>query len=407
MAKEVLIVGGGVAGLTAALELAQMNLRTTIIEKENFPGGHAIRFTCKATEACVKCGACVVEEKLKCALAHPDITIQTGSKVCKVEKSGAFSVTFESSPVVIDPQKCNNCGVCFQKCPFDAIDRGSSAHQSPWYALNREKCRYILDGSCTLCQAECPEKAISLDEQKATHTASADAVLIATGFQAFDPIDKPYGYGRFPNVITNLELEQLLRRKGAVLRPSDDQIPERIAFIQCVGSRDAKLGHLWCSKVCCASALRMARLIKKRRPETDLTVFYMDIQTYGKDFDLFYDESKEEIHFQRAIPADIYPDKEDQLLVTFFDPSTRKSRQEQFDLVVLSVGLLPGPDNPNLGDIFGLNVSGDGFLYNSDERNVDGVFVTGTARGPMSIAESIANAGQAAWQVYCHLNPRV
>ena len=407
MAKDVLIVGGGVAGLTAALELADMNMRTTVIEKDNFPGGHAIRFTCKAAEACVKCGACMVEEKLKFALAHPDITIQAGSKVSRVEKNGSFAVTIESTPVVIDPQKCNNCGVCYQKCPFDAIDRGSSVHHSPWYALNREKCRYILDGSCTLCQDECPEKAITLDKQTTTHTASADAVVVATGFQSFNPVDKPYGYGHFPNVITNLELEHLLRRKGAVLRPSDGMPPERIAFIQCVGSRDAKLGHLWCSKVCCGSAIRMARLIKKRRPETALTVFYMDIQTYGKDFDRFYAETQEEIHFQRAIPADIYPDEEDRLQVTFFDQSNRKSRLEPFDLVVLSVGLLPGSDNPNLGEIFGLNVTGDGFLSDSDERTVNGVFVTGAARGPMSIAESIATAGQVAWQVYCHLNPRV
>ena len=151
----------------------------------------------------------------------------------------------------------------------------------------------------------------------------------------------------------------------------------------------------------------MARLIKKRCPETDLTVFYMDIQTYGKDFDRFYTDSQAEIHFQRAIPADIYPGKKDGLMVTFFDSSTRESRQEQFDLVVLSIGLTPGSDNTDLAETFGLNADDDGFFDNADMRSENGVFVTGASLGPMSIAESIANAGQAAWQVCRHLNSQV
>ena len=404
MTNDVLIVGGGVAGLTAAIELAQLNLRATVVEKGDFPGGHAIRFTCKATNACVKCGACMAEEKLKTAVSHPGITILPGSRVREIAKDGRFSTTIETSPRFIDPVRCSNCGICFDKCPFGAIQRGFSAHHLPWYALSREKCRYVLDGSCTVCRDACPERAISLDKQAANHTVEADAVIIATGFQAFDPIDKPYGYDRFPNVVTNLELERILRRQGRVKRPSDGKIPGRIAFIQCVGSRDAKLGHLWCSKVCCGSALRMARLIKKRQPDTALTVFYMDIQTFGKDFKPFYDEAREEIQFQRAIPADIFPDEDDGLRVTYFDQPNRESRQEQFDLVSLSVGLLPGPDTAEIAQIFGLSVADNGFLDYEHAQADSGVFVVGTAREPMSIAETVAGAGQIAWQVHRYLN---
>jgi heterodisulfide reductase subunit A len=399
--KNVLIVGGGIAGLSAARKLADSGIHVDVVEKSSFPGGHAVQFSCKATEQCVKCGACVVEEALETVVQHPEIKVWLNSRIQTAEKfNGRFSVTLEKKPAYIDPEKCTNCGICFEKCPAPgAVLRGYSKSHVPFYAVCEDHCLFFKDKSCSLCQDECPEHAITLDQQEASHVCEADAIILATGFQAFDPESKPYGYKLFENVITNLDMERMLRQESIPLRPSDRQPPKQIAFIQCVGSRDAKLGHLWCSKVCCGSALRMARLIKMRQPETDITFFYMDVQTFGKDFQRFYEAVQTDIRMIRAIPGDIFKAEADQLRVTFLDSAAHETREELFDLVVLSVGLTPGKDNESLAKLFSLNPSGSGFL----DHDGDGIFTAGTARGPMSIAESVADAGRAVWNTLKYL----
>ncbi len=332
--KNVLVLGGGVAGLSAALELASLDIGVDLVEKADDLGGHAREFSCKAVGKCVKCGACVVEEKLRNVILHPKIRVLRNSQVEKVTKSdGRFSVTLQRR------------------------------HENA-----------------------------SLD-------CEADAVILATGFKAFDPESKPYGYRLFENVITNLELEQMLKYEIQVSRPTDFKEPERIAFVQCVGSRDAKLNHLWCSKICCGSALRMARRIKAIQPETDITFFYIDVQTFGKDFQTFYEDVQKDVRMIRAIPGDIFKTEDDRLRVIFFDTTSNESAEELFDLVVLSVGLTPGEDTKPLAELFQLEMAESGFINPSK----DGVFVAGTAQGPMSIAESVASAGHAVWGAVAYL----
>jgi heterodisulfide reductase subunit A len=338
--KTVLVVGGGIAGLAAASKLAAADVRAVLVEKSAFLGGHAVQYACKATDACVKCGACVVEEKRRRAHRDPRIEVAAASRVIDASRNGAGG-----HRVVIEKQ---------------------TDGESP-----REK------------------------------TLQADAVIIATGFKPFDPADKPYGHPHFDNVLTHLELDRILREKHLPFRPSDERLPQKIAFVQCVGSRDAKLGHLWCSKVCCASALRMARLIKFRRPETDITIFYIDIQTFGKEFDPYFRLLKKELHLARALPADIFRTAEDRLRVVYFNPGEDQSREDLFDMVVLAVGITPSDDNRSLADLFQLTPAESGFLEGSDEN---GVFVAGTAGGPMSIAESVSSAGRAAQRAVTYLH---
>ena len=298
--------------------------------------------------------------------------------------------------------------MCLDRCPVDtAILQGFSKSNQPFYAINTKKCLYFKDQSCTLCKDECPETAIDLDNNASEHTIKTDVVLITTGFQPFDPREKPYGFGRFKNVVTGLELESMLKRSGGAKKPSDNKLPDKIAFVQCVGSRDAKLNHLWCSKVCCGSALRMARLIKERQPETEITFFYIDVQTFGKDFEQFYREAQEDIRMIRAIPGDFYEMDDQRLKVNFVNNPTHETMEEIFDLVVLSVGITPCEDIGTMSRMFKIGPDEFGFLKSHDKGisvSKNGVFTAGTVQGPMSIPETIAGVGSAVWKIIKYID---
>ncbi len=231
-------------------------------------------------------------------------------------------------------------------------------------------------------------------------------MLIATGFTAFDPSPKPYGYGKMPDVITTLEAERILKRQSVLKRPSNGMAPEKIAFIQCVGSRDHQLGHNWCSKICCGSALRMARLIQHRSPSVEVTIFYIDVQTFGRDFESFYAQSRSQIRMVRAIPGDIFPAENNRLRVAYFDPRKAEAAEALFDMVLLATAITPGDDNRLLAEMTGLPLGDTGFFLPQDAARGDriqGFFTAGTALGPMSISESIASAQEAVAAVLAFL----
>jgi heterodisulfide reductase subunit A len=398
--KRVLIIGGGVAGLSAALELARFGIQSAIVEKSPFAGGHGIQFACKATDRCVKCGACVVEEKLREVCANPEIRLLAATEVISIEKKNRFSVMLRRSPVSIDPAACNDCGACYTACPEGAVQQGFSAAHNPFYGVTENRCSRSKGSSCTICRDACPQEAIAFAPEPAVEETAADAVIAAFGFTPFVPTDKPYGYGMFDDVVTNLELERMLRRQGRPLRPSNDTLPDKIAFIQCVGSRDARRGHLWCSKICCGSALRLAGLIRHRHPQIEVTVFYIDIQTFGKDFDTVYPKHQADLRFVRAIPGDILPAQSGRLNVVYATDGSHEGREEEFDLVSLSVGITPCAGAEKTLSALGIDPPENGFPGAS---RYPGVFLAGAAAGPMSIAESVADAGRSAMEAAAFL----
>jgi len=333
--KNVLVIGGGVSGLAAALELAEQEIGVDLIEKTESPGGHAARFSCKASGECVKCGACIVVEKLKKSSLNSNIRIHTGCKIKKIENNGTIKT---------------------------------------W-----------------------------VDKEGSETSFESDAAIIASGFKPFDPVNKPFGYKRFNNVITNIDLEEMLKLEDDIVRPSDKRPPKSIAFIQCVGSRDESLNHLWCSHVCCGSALRVAKKIKSLTPETEITFFYIDVQTFGKDFQKFYDAVKQEIRMVRSIPGDILISDNDCPQITFFDPEKNYSIDEIFEMVVLSIGITPGEDNKSLSELVDIKLDDSGF-FTSGENSSTGIFTAGTSRGPMSIEDAVLDGGRAALEAIKYID---
>ena len=399
--KHVTVIGGGVAGLSAALALSQFDLNVDVIESSPFLGGHAIRLACKATETCVKCGACIVEEKLLQALQNPRIQMFTNARVEKLRQDHGYHYNRLQIPHRIDPDRCTFCGQCLDLCPRGAIRTGTSSGHKPFFTLDPQLCLNAQDPDCRACQEGCPENAIHLDQKATQQACQSDAVILATGFTPFDPEIKPYGYRRFKNVITTLELEERMRRLTGPLKTTDGKEIQNIAFIQCVGSRDAKLNHLWCSRICCGSSLRLARLIEWRQPNTSVTVFYIDIQNFGKKFDQLYHKAQDQFSFQRSIPADIFERNDGLLQVSYADSQTQAGQDATFDMVVLAIGLCPPKPLSDEENSIERRTDDDGFIHVPETST--GIFAAGAATGPMGITESVASAERAAWSTIRYL----
>jgi len=409
-AKQVLVIGGGIAGLSSAWELARLKVNVLLVEKSGFLGGHAIQFCCKATDKCQKCGACATQKRLKEVLQEPGVRVHLKSELKEVIKDARFRVTINRRPILIDPQKCTNCGICLEKCPAGAVKRGHSGRNTCLYEIDENECLYFKDRDCTICRDECPEGAINLDQQELSEAVQeVDAIIVASGFTPYNPIEKTrFGYGINKNLITGLELERMLRQKGRVLRPSDHQVPQKVAFIQCVGSRDPQLKHVFCSQVCCPYALRMARVIRHRSPETKVSVFYMDIQTFGNDFPRFYRECESDLRMIRCMPGHIFQGDNDRLILRYVDEKDGGPVKEVFDLVVLSIGIMPGETNKRVAELLGLRLDENGFFavsngFKRTSTNQEGIFLAGTSQGPKSILDSMAHAGHAAREVARYL----
>lgn len=401
--KHVVVVGAGVAGMTAAVELARAGVKVTMFEKTPFLGGHAIQLSCKATDTCVKCGACVAEEKLLQVTQQSNVHVLAGTEIGTISGRGPYHLTYQVHSPLVNADQCNGCGACFQKCPVPGtILLGHTTRVGAYVAIRRELCRYFENAACMLCQDACPQGAIKLSDQAQSAELDADAIVMATGFAPYNPNDKPYGYGRFQNVITSLDAERLLREHTVMKRPSDGRVARRIAFIQCVGSRDSQLGHTWCSKICCGSSLRMARLIQSRQNDCRITFFYIDVQTFGKDFRPFFTRIKDNMVMIRALPGDIIKTEQDALKAYFFDPDTHTSTETLFDIVVLSVGLLPPKGNNHNAVLLNWPLENTGFMSSHDNpqnKAPAGIFTAGTAMGPMSIAESVSSAEKSAFDI--------
>ena len=415
--KRALVIGGGIAGIQSALDLGDAGFHVHLVEKTASIGGKMAQLS--RTFPTEDCSACILSPKMADVPANPNIDLMTYTEVEKIDGYlGAFEVTVVKRPRYVDPQKCSACGLCEDTCPVSVPDEyevGLTSRKAIYVpfgfavpntnVIDESVCLRLTRGGdvCGLCMKACPQDAISFDDKPERETFTVDVIVVATGYETFDAAEKAvYGYGRFENVVTALQMERMIvhAAEGAPIRP----IKGRVAFIQCVGSRDEQVGNEYCSRVCCMYASKLSQLLKRSDPSRDVYVFYTDLRAFGKGFEEYYKRAQEAgVKFVRGRPAEFTEDPvTKKVTIKVEDTLSRKLIESEFDLVVLSVGMVPNPGTAKIAEMLKLTESPDGFLQEAHPkfRPVDtlteGVFLAGTVQGPKDIPDTVAQASAAA-----------
>lgn len=403
--KRVLVVGGGVAGAAAAERLAHTGADVTLVERQPLIGGHVADMGCKAAEVCLRCNVCVAVDIFKSVLGSPRVRVMTRSRLVALESNGVaapYRAVVATDPGFIRLNRCTACGACVKVCPRGCLQVLFSAVYGGKPVMRMDTCLRTRGKTCARCADACPVNAIQLNEKPRQQTVETDAVVVASGYQPYDPaIDASFGYGAVANVITGVEAERQLA-DHPFTRPSDGQAPRRVAFIQCVGSRSEHAHRRpedtdYCSAVCCAYALRMARRLLHEAPETAITVFYMDLQNFGKDFNAFLQAVQPRLTLIRSRPYEVTAGPGETVKVGYENQAQGKTAFAEFDLVVLSVGMRPSSDAGALAERLRLPVDEQGFLgikgaAGLAETHRPRVFLAGACEAPKDIAASISQA---------------
>ena len=419
---SVLVVGGGVAGLEAALDLADKGYKVYLVERLPTIGGNmALLYKVFPTN---DCAICILAPKTAFANVHENIDLLTNSEVTSMNGYvGDFGVVVTQRPRYINEKKCTGCGMCIEKCPIKVLDNEYSAgmgYRKAVYipydqaipkkaTIDAEHCLYLKKGKCGLCEKVCPTDAIDFEQQPKEIELKVGAIVVATGFKEYDPTEKrEYGYRRYGNIITQFQLARLLDidgpTHGKLLRPTDGKEPKSIAMIQCVGSRDENANR-YCSSICCMYALKHVQIIKEMvLPDTEIYICYIDMRTTGKGFEEYYKRTRDlGVTFIRGRPSEIVENTETKnLIFNVEDPDIDQLLKLEVDLVVFSCATVPSAGTENLSQILGINLDENGFFKEVHpklrpvETNVRGIYICGSAQGPKDIPDSIVQAKAAA-----------
>ena len=422
-----LVVGGGIAGIQAALEIADAGYSVYLVEREPSIGGPMSQFD--KTFPTLDCAACILTPRMVSAGGHPNITLMTWSEVTRVDGYvGNFTVTVRKKARYINTELCTGCGICQEKCPKKVVDEVYEAglgYRKAVYTpfpqavpkfpvIDKPNCTYFQKGTCKACEKFCPTNAIDFNQEDEYVTLQVGNIIIATGYELFDPRRvTQYGYGRLANVFTSLEFERLSNSAGPtngniVLRDGVST-PKAVGIIHCVGSRDRNYNN-YCSAICCMQGLKFAHLVKERTGATVYN-FYIDMRTAAKAYDEFYQRVLEEgTLFVRGKVAEVtdaarLPGEEGKLIIQVEDTLVGKQRRIPVDMVVLSVGLEPRHDAKEVAKLFGISCSADGWYIEKHPKldpvatMTEGVFIAGCVSGPKDIPASVSQGAAASARV--------
>ena len=422
MHNRVLVVGGGIAGIQASLDLANRGIKVYLVEELPSIGGRMAQLD--KTFPTLDCSICILAPKMIECLRHPNINLLTYSKVTEVKgEIGNFTAKIMKEPRYVDMEKCTGCGTCTEKCPvkvpneFDMNLGSRKAIYLPFKqavplvaTIDPNNCLYFTKGVCQICRKLCPSSAINFEQKPEEMVVNVSSIIVATGFDIFDPlVMSEYGYSRYKNVIHSMEFERIICASGPtgghLVRPSDGKEPKSVAFIQCVGSRSQAGKIPYCSSVCCVYATKESILIKEHAPETEVYVLYIDLRAIGKGFQEFVDKSKKEygVEYIKAHPGEISEDPiSKNLQINYEDSQSSEMKRLTVDMVILCPALIPKKDNKKIAEIMGLELDKDGFFKSRDEltapidSNIPGIYVCGYCQSPKDIPESVAQASGAA-----------
>jgi heterodisulfide reductase subunit A len=426
--RRAVVIGGGIAGIQAALDIADAGHEVVLVERTPSLGGHMAQLD--KTFPTLDCSACILTPKMVEAVQHPKITIYAYSEIEKVDGYvGNFTVTVRRKARSVDETRCTGCGVCMTKCPAkvpNEFDMGIGTRRAIYVpfpqavpnkaTIDREHCIYYQRGRCKICERFCEAKAIVFDQPDELTEVKAGAIVAATGYAQFDDaVYGEYGYGKYPDVITGLEFERLVcasgPTEGKIKRPSDGKIPKTVVFVKCVGSRDENKGVSYCSRTCCMYTAKHAILTREKIPGSRVFVFYMDVRTAGKGYEEFYRRATEEYgaRYVRGRVSRIYP-KGDRLVVVGEDTILGCKAVVEADMVVLAAAMVSQADAGEVARRLGVSYDQDGFLTEAHpklrpvETNTAGIFLAGACQGPKDIPDTVAQAGAAASKAAALLN---
>ncbi len=433
--KKTLVIGGGIAGIQAALDIANAGHKVVLVERESTIGGRMAQLD--KTFPTLDCSSCILTPKMVDVAQHPNITLLTYAEVKEVKGFvGNFEVSILQKVRKVDHVKCTGCGTCWQKCP-EKVD--SEFHLKlgkrpavyipfpqavpPKPVIDTEHCRYmkylrfIEEGKpgkpppqCRICEKLCPTQAIDWQQEESTITEKFGAIVVATGYKTFDPqVYTELGAGKYPDVITGLELERLMSASGPtggeVKRPSDGAHPKEVVFLTCVGSRDEQRGYPYCSKVCCMYIAKHAIMLKEHDPEVHCYVFYMDVRAVSKDYEEFYKRAQESGATYIRGKVSRISQQGDKLIVRGEDTLLGEMIEIPADMVVLGVGMEHNPGASVLAQTLKVSYDINEFFIEAHpklrpvETMSDGIFVAGACVGPRDIPESVASGSAAAAKV--------
>ncbi len=415
---EAMVIGGGVAGIQAALDIANNGYKVYLVEKSPTIGGRMAQLD--KTFPTLDCSACILTPKMSNVGRNPNIELLTNTEVVKVDGYvGNFKITIRKNATCVIPDKCNACGDCADICPVivpNEFDVGLSPRKAIYIAFPQAvPNKYLIDQNacikCGLCVKSCEAEAIDLNLETVEETLEVGTIVMASGYDVFQAeIIEPYGFGKYDNVINGLQMERLFSSFGPTLGKvvkisNPHEAPEKVAFIHCVGSRNLQEGAKeYCSRVCCMYLIKQALLYKEKHPEAEVYLFYMDIRAFGKGFEEFY--NRVQLHsgvtFVRGRVAEIYEKEDKTLTIRAEDTFLRRPVELDFDMVVLGVGLVAKEDLTELARLFNLSRSPDGFLLEAhpklrpNDTFTDGVFLAGCVQGPKDIPDTVAQASGSA-----------